>query len=377
MTSTVTTDTLRELAGLRAENGCAISIYLDFDPSSTPTVPDVETKFNAILSEAEKLAEEHGAARDCRLALRADLDRIRTWWNDEFDRDGAHGVALFASSADGLFRAVPLGDAVGDAVRIGSELHVGPLAGRLGRGDGALVVVISRERGSVYRLRGGRLDEIVDESEEQPGQHSQGGWAQARYQRHIENLVQQHLKTVGEEVAKRLRGAGGLVIVGVGPEELRGDFESELSAEAREAVVGWTTAQANAGPNELLEVVRPLIAEAHARGDQELLDRLQEARGRGERAAAGWEETLEAASDARVAVLLVEEGANRTVYRCRDCGRASAEDGTCPLDGTALEEQQDGVDAAIHLTFLNGGSVTQLGKGALPDTQGIAALLRF
>ena len=377
MATAVTTDILRELAGVRAANGCAISIYLDFDPSSTPTIPDVETKFNAVLSEAEKAAEEHGEARDCRLALRSDLDRIRAWWNDEFDRDGARGVAVFASSSDGFFRAVPLGDAVGDVVRIGTELHLGPLAGQLNHGDGALVVVVSRERGTVYRLRGGSLHEVVDESEEQPGQHSQGGWSQARYQRHIEKLVQQHLKAVGEEVAKRVRRSGGLVIVGVGPEELRGDFEGELSVEAREALVGWVSAEEHAGPGELLQLVRPLIAEARAHEEQDLLDRLQEARGRGERAAAGWEETLEAASDARVEALLVEEGANRPVYRCADCGRAAATDGTCPLDGTALEEQEDGVDAAIGLTLVNGGSVTRLGRGALPDTQGIAALLRY
>src|ERR1041384_343279 len=98
MGTSVTTDILRELAGFRADHGCAISIYLDFDPSSTPTIPDVETKFNAVLSEAEKLAERHADARDCRVALQSDLRRIRTWWNDEFTRDGANGVALFASS---------------------------------------------------------------------------------------------------------------------------------------------------------------------------------------------------------------------------------------------------------------------------------------
>ena len=44
-----------------------------------------------------------------------------------------------------------------------------------------------------------------------PGRHSQGGWSQARYQRHIEHLVQQHLKTVGDELDGRVRnGRRGL-----------------------------------------------------------------------------------------------------------------------------------------------------------------------
>jgi peptide chain release factor subunit 1 len=377
MGTSVTTDILRELAGFRADHGCAISIYLDFDPSSTPTIPDVETKFNAVLSEAEKLAERQADARDCRVALQSDLRRIRTWWNDEFTRDGANGVALFASSNDGLFRAVPMVDAARDSVRIGHELHVEPLAGRLESRDGTLVVVVSRERGNVYRLRDERLYEVADESEEQPGQHDQGGWSQGRYQRHIENLVQQHLKAVGSEIDRRARGGRSLVIVGVAPEERRSDLEAALSQEARDALVGWVSAEAHAGPKELLPLVRPLLDEAQARDELGLVERFEEARGKGGRAAAGWEQTLEAASDARIELLLLEEGTAKPIYRCRDCGRASVEDGTCPLDGTALEQEPEGADAAIHLTLKHGGAVTRVGRGALGDAGGIGALLRF
>src|SRR3954463_13346025 len=72
MTSTVTDSVLRTLAAFRAENGCAISLYLDLDPSETPTTPDAETRFNASLSALEKQAEQRAGSRDCRLALRDD-----------------------------------------------------------------------------------------------------------------------------------------------------------------------------------------------------------------------------------------------------------------------------------------------------------------
>jgi hypothetical protein len=375
MATAVTTDTLRGLAGFRAANGCAISIFLDLDPSATPTPPDVETKFNSHLSEAEKLADAQPGGRDCRLALRDDLTRIRDWWDDEFDRDGANGVAIFASGGDGFFRALPLAEGVGDAVRIGPSLYLTPLAGALDR-DGSLVAVISRERGTVYRFDGGRLVEVADESEEQPGQHDQGGWSQARYQRHIEHLVQQHLKTVGGELDKQVRGRG-LQIVAVGPEEMRSDFESALSSETREAIVGWTTADAHAGASELLEVVKPLLDQARARADQEVLERFEEEHGRGGRAATGWKQVLEAASDARIDVLLLEEDASARGWECPQCGRASADGGSCPLDGTKLEERDDASDLALHQTLANGGSVLTVGSGALGDSKGIAALLRF
>ena len=379
MATTVTNDLVRQLAAFRASNGCAISIYVDLDPSSTPTTPDVESKFNAVLSQAEKDADAYVQDRDndCRTAVREDLEQIRAWWDTEFERDGARGVAIFASSGDGLFQALSLPEAVGDSVQIGRSLHLGPIAGRLGRDDGALVAVVSRERGTVYGLTGGRLQEVVDESDDVPGRHDQGGWSQARYQRHIDHLVMQHLKTVGDELDKRVRRQGQLKMVVVCPKELRGEFESALTNEARAALVGWATAEAHAGPDELLEIVRPSLDEAQAHEEQESLERWQEEHGRGGRSAAGWKQVLDAASDARVDVLLVEEGAHQQAWQCPQCGRASADGGKCPLDDTKLEERPDGADLAIQQTVLHGGSLVRLGSGALGDAAGIAALLRF
>jgi peptide subunit release factor 1 (eRF1) len=229
----------------------------------------------------------------------------------------------------------------------------------------------------VFRLRGGRLEEVVDQSEEQPGQHDQGGWSQARYQRHIEKLVQDHLKAVGGEIDRRVRGAGSLQMVIVAPEEMRGDIESALSTEARESVVGWATAEAHANAAELLDVVRPVLAQARAKHEAQALERWREEAGRNGRAAAGWEPTLEAASDGRVELLLLEEGVAREAFQCPQCGRGSATDGTCPLDGTRMDRRDDGTDLAVHHVLAHGGSVLAVGRDRLADHEGIGALLRF
>ncbi len=380
MATVVTEGLLRELAGFRAANGCAVSIYVDFDPSSVPTIPDERTKLNSAIDQAHRGAEERAEARgrDCKMALRADFERLREWAQNDFDRDGARALAIYASSADGLFRVVPLVDAVSDGVEVGSQLWLAPLVAQQGRGEGALVAVISRERGLVYRLRAGRLEEIADESEEVPGQHDQGGWSQARYQRHIENIVQRHLKAVGEEIDRTVRGNGRLHMVVVAPEEMRGEIESLLSHDVQQSIVGWTSAEAHASPEELLEVVRPLLDEATARDEAGVLERWEAARGRGERAAAGWAETLEAASDARIETLLLEAGATHKAWQCPQDGRAQIVPGNCPLDGTPLEEREDAGDVAVHLVLANGGAIVRPGAGALGgDAEGVGAILRY
>ena len=96
---------------------------------------------------------------------------------------------------------------------MGSGLHVAPLVSLVGRGEGALVVAVSRERGQIFRLRAGSLEELEDLSEEQPRRHDQGGWSQARYQRHIDNLALEHLRAVADRLDAIVRRERGLRVI--------------------------------------------------------------------------------------------------------------------------------------------------------------------
>jgi peptide chain release factor subunit 1 len=372
----VTWQTLRELAEFRSANACAISLYLDLDPSATPTPAALDTRFNSALSEIEKryLADEEDGTR--RRAIRSDLERIRRFWEQELDRDGARGLAIFSAEEDGFFRVLHLAEPVRDHACVDRALTLAPLVGHIGRHEGAIVAAMNRERGQIFRVRNGRLEEVLDETEEQPGQHQQGGWSQARYQRHLQKLFEDHLKTVGEEIDKRVRRTRVPMLVIVAPEELRPEIEATLSQEAKEALVGWATAEAHADANALLDAARPELDHALAERENEALARWREEMGKGARGAAGWHDTLEAASDARVeTLLLTADGAAHTAYRCPECGRATAAAGACPLDGAELEAG-DARDLAIHQTLAHGGTVLTVG-GDLLGGEGVGALLRF
>src|SRR3989440_2987222 len=356
MAGTVTWPRLRELAAFRTENGCAISLYLNLDPSDVPTPGDAQTRMNALLTEAGK-TDRSDLTHDARRGLTADFDRIARWFDDDFERDGAQGLAVFAASLDNFWDTLSLPEPVPDGVRVGRDFYLSPLVPVIARTDGTIVAVVGREQGQIYRLRAGRLDPIVDQFEEQPGKHDQGGWSQARYQRHIEHLVQDHLKGVAEELDRSRRRLHSPKIVLVCSEETRSEFIDELSKEARDALVGWTQAEAHASPAELLHAVTPVLEQAEAKDEAEAIERWREEAGRNGRAASGWEQTLEAASDARVELLLFQEGSDRPAWRCPACGRAATSDGSCPLDGTRLERVEAGLDLAVHQTLAHGGAV--------------------
>jgi peptide chain release factor subunit 1 len=378
MAGTVSWDRLRELAGREVGKGCAISLYLNLDPRETLTPGDVHTRLNSLLDTAAKsewTKEEQPHA--VRQAVRADLDRIRRYVESELVRDGAHGLALFSASLDGIWETLALVDSVADEVYVDRRLALAPLAALAGRSSGALVVVAGREAGRFYALRAGRLEEITDLSSDQPGRHDQGGWSQARFQRHIDELAAGHLRAVAEEIDRRVRRANGrLDVVIVAPEESRAELADHLTQEVEQALAGWAHAEAHASPAELEEIVAPVLAERRATRERELVARWREGSGNG-RSTAGWEQTLGALSDARVETLLAHPGGARPIWRCPSCGRAAADAGECPLDGETMEEVADGLGVAVELALGNGGTIWIVDGPDLGPADGIAAILRY
>jgi peptide chain release factor subunit 1 len=379
MAETVTWDGLRELAEFRAEQGSAISFYLNLDPSLSPTAGDADTRVSSLLATAEKSggANSGHLTHDQRRGLRADFQRIADFFENEFSREGTQGVAIFVAGLDNAWRVLTLAEPVQDKVRVGREFYLAPLVPLVGRGDGAVVAVVGRERGQLFRLRGGRLEEIADRTEDAPGRHDQGGWSQARYARHIEKLVHEHLRGVAAELDRRIRRLR-LPVVVVSSEETRAEFENLLSSDTEKALVGWTTAEAHASPAELLTVAEPFLEEARAKEESAAIARWREETGRGARAASGWAETLEAASDARVELLLYQQGVDHEAWQCPACGRLSLDGKSCPLDGTAMEQRDDGLDLSMHQTLAHGGTVMAVrAHHDLEPAGGIGALLRY
>ena len=322
MARTVTWDELRDLAGFEAEKGCAISLYLDLDPSTAPTPGDATTRLNSLLDEGARAdgANRRDLSHDQRQGLRSDFERIRAYFDADFVRNGARGLVVFCSGLDNVWRPLALTETVQDEIKIGNRLYLAPLVPLVGRGEGALVVVVSRELGRFYRLQAGRLADLADHFDEQPRRHDQGGWSQARFQRHVDELAQEHLRRVAEELDRLVRRLRGPQVVVAASEDTWAEFAPLLTQETRNAVAGVAQAEAHAQPAELLGLAQPVLERWRAEREREIVERWREEAGRNGRATAGWPATLEAASDGRVEVLLFQEGAGRPARRCRARG---------------------------------------------------------
>ena len=76
-----------------------------------------------------------------------DLERIRVYFEAEFERDGAHGLAIFCAGLDNVWRPLPLTEVVPDGIKVGQLLYLAPLVPLVGRGETRVVARVVQHIG--------------------------------------------------------------------------------------------------------------------------------------------------------------------------------------------------------------------------------------
>jgi peptide chain release factor subunit 1 len=358
-----------------------ISLYLDLDPERYATAPARSSQIRSLIDQGNRMVEDDRELehRD-KTALREDLKRIEEFLDsDEAPFKGARALAVFCSTADGLFESVQLDQPVPGRVRISHSPYVEPLL------DGAqqrrwLVALVSRA--SAYLLTGspGRLRERERLDEDVHSQHDQGGWSQARYERSVDKEVEDHLRHFAEAVQERWRTERFDRVALGGPQEIVPRFQALLDQEVQAHVIPERVEVdlSSAGEADIRQAVEQLVEEDDRRTEREALDRLAEGVAGAGRAAQGKEDTLAALNERRVEHLLIDPGFEGQGQRCPGCGLllASAED-RCPADGTPLEPVEDLREAVVEAALIQDAEVSVVRHHEDLRQPGIGALLRF
>jgi peptide chain release factor subunit 1 len=368
-------DRLRRLAELRLDRPVVLSLYLDLDPTEFATPPARATAVRSLLDEAERrVKERHALPHEDRMALESALERTRAFLERELPTDGAHAVAVFASQPVDLFEALRLPRSVRSRVAIGRSPLVGPLA-RLERVERWCVALVSRRDARIFRGSPDGLREIEQIHDTVFGQHDQGGWSQARYQRGIEKEKDDHLKNTAEALMRHFKRRPFQRLITGGPREVVADFEQKLHGYLRERLAGRIEVDVDtARPDQVLQAAQPRFEELERERESEALERL------GERGARGLGEVLPALNERRVELLLLEEQFSAPGAQCPECGwLGPADEKRCPVDGSDLVPLDDLSDAAIELALQQSAGLLAMRHNpeALREHEGIAAVLRF
>ena len=370
-------DQLRSLAELRLDRPIVLSLYLNLDPSQFATPPALKTSVRSLIDEAERrLRERNGLSHEDKTALQSSLERASAFLENDLPSDGAHGLAVFASERDDLFEALKLPRSVPNRVAIGHSPLVGPLA-KLARRERWCLALVNRRDARIFRGSPDGLREVQQIHDDVFGQHDQGGWSQARYQRGIEKEKDDHLLHAAEVAFDLYKRAGFDHLLVGAPEETVHELEQKLHPYLRERIAGRLHLDVE---NSAIDDVRSAAAEAiedwRRRCEREALDRLTEGVGRGGRGAAGLSSVLQALNEARVETLLVADGFRSPGGRDSATGMLHA--GDHGPDGQALEQVENIVEPAIEKAVEQSAKVIKVRHhDDLGPLGGIGAVLRY
>jgi peptide chain release factor subunit 1 len=224
----------------------------------------------------------------------------------------------------------------------------------------------------------GRIEEQTDLLDDVPGRHDQGGWSQARFQRHIDDLRRKHLKHTADVLFAfhKRRGFDHLILGG--PEEVVADLERELHDYLTRRILARVTLPMTASPDEVMARSMEIEEERERERERTTVERLLADAAAGRLAVSGLERTLDVLGEGRAGWLVVRHDASAPGHECSACGRLGLRGGACRSCGGVTRAVEDVVEAAVAQAFRQGSRVEVITHdGRLADQQGIGALLRY
>lgn len=314
-------------------------------------------------------------------SFKADEDKIRNYINISLD-SRAHGLAIFACDKLGIFETFQSLMPFDNNIVIDSFPHLKQLAYQASEYKNAIVIMLDAKYSRIFNIRlGGFVMNELDTSSLVHRFHKEGGWAQMRYQRHIENQVHHHYKEIADIITQFMDKEHYENIVLIGQDHEVKMFQLDLPKRANLKVIDINSLQRGANINEILEVViRDLREEENKRKFSTVEDIINKAQGGGYETI-GIQDTIELAKEGRIRVLTVVRDLTYNGWKCGDCLYISKDQhhAGCP-ECNGNTKQTDLVEEAIKLTYKNSGTVELVENEAaveLEKHEGMGAYLRY
>ena len=165
-------------------------------------------------------------------SVEGDCAAILAFVRERFERGSTRGLALFSSSSNGLWEDVEIPRPVRNLADVGPSANVLQLEAILETYPTTCTALADHQHARLFLANLGRIEEISEVSDDVPNRHDQGGLAQMRLQRHVDDHRQKHLKHVADELFRlqERRHFDRLILAGAT------DVVAELEREAHDYV---------------------------------------------------------------------------------------------------------------------------------------------
>jgi peptide chain release factor subunit 1 len=239
-----------------------------------------------------------------RESLQKDAEKIRAYI-DRVERS-VNGLALFACSGADMFEPVPLAAPIDEhRLYISDEPHLYPLVRVLDEYPRYLALLADTSSARIFVFAANTLEKRQRIQGTKTKHHKQGGWSQARYQRHVENFHAQHAKEVAEHVARIVRSEAITKIILSGDEVVLPLLREHLPKDVAGRVVDVVRLDTHALEHDILRSTIAALKERDAETDRERVEALLGSYRASGLACVGLEDILKAFERGQVDELLI------------------------------------------------------------------------
>jgi peptide chain release factor subunit 1 len=321
---------------------------------------------------------EAGFSGDDKAKVEEDVQRILGFLKMDF-KGKARGLAIFASGGTGLWQVFRLPVSVPDRCVVNHRPYVLPMLKLVDEGKRYCIVVADKAKARVFTMYQGEISERTEIFDLVPGWHKQGGLAQARFQRHIKDAANKHLKHVADTVFEFYKREGfGHLIIG-GAQEVRTRLFRIMHSYLQRKLAGYVTVEVASGPSEVLAAVRPIEAETETRRSEKVARALLGDSDQGYITVTGLKDTVRALEKGRVHTLVMVDGEVIEGCLCDDCGGVDVLGAEkCPYCARKVGREGDISEHLAVLAVQQDAEVSYVMKGAgLEAREGVGAILRW
>jgi peptide chain release factor subunit 1 len=364
-----------QLSRLETDGRRVLSVYLATDPSRGPG-QNLRAQVRDIF---HTLTAAHGNGADERAALDDEIRTVTEYVDQIGERP--RGLAVFSSRELGLFEVLPLAVAPEPAANWSRRVQLRPLLSLLDEHEPTIVILVDKERARIFRWILDSMEEIDGFEDDVPVKHSQGGEAQANFQRHHEEHVLQHVRRAVDALERHAAEEGIRRIAIGGPAEVLGHVRRMLPQHLESLFAGVLNVPLFASAAQVLDAARAVEADWEREEEKRIVADLAELIGRG-RAVRGAHDVVEAVVQQQVRILVFAERTALPGARCRSCHTLFAEPApaSCPACAGEVEAVEDLLDILASRVLRQGGGIEEVRGAAaqeLSPHDGIGALLFY
>ncbi len=358
---------IKTLEEIKTKTPSIISLYLNCD-QRVRTPEQIRITLKNLSKEIEAKADKRT------LSKIKDYIKLRL-------KPGTRGLAFFVCPKIDLWKIYEVPRAFFNQVVCDTSPYTRPLIKLLDEFERYCVVVLDKEKARVFTVYLGEIEERKDvfSLPKFPGKHDQGGWRQARMQRHTEVHITRLINSIAKQIFSFFRKNNFDRLIIAGSKEVLPEFEKNIHSYLKQRLAGKFLTEMFMPLKHFLDQSLKIEEQVERQKESELVSKLKESIGRA-KGVTGLGKVLSAAQRKELQTLLVLIGFRRKGKVCDDCGFISIipQLKVCPYCKEKMKEAEDVIERLLEVALEQDAKVEFVKDNKDLEKMGnIGAILRF